>query len=395
MKTLAILHYHLRPGGVTSVIRNEERALRGKFRVRLLADFDYDESPASSRARFVAEARSLYRKLERATRGVDFLHTHNVGLGKHPRLTYAVKLLAQTTGIRLLNQVHDFPEKGRPAQLKALRYCTGKRDDAFRREMCYYDLPNVAWATLTTHDAAQLAERGIPKEKIHVLPNPIDDVMLRGWKSSDAMRAQTLEQIAEFSRREKFPFDPQRKILFSPMKVMVRKNNAEAVELVKRLAAIRGSEPYQLVIGLDAASPRDRRYSERIKARVRRQKLPVVIGAGQAFESPLPLYDVAHAVLTTSTTEGFGYTFVEGWVCGKLVLGRDIPEVTRDLRAEGMKLSHLYGTFDDEAVKQTAKLLRNPSQSLIRHNRRVVLKKYSLAAYAQRFSAVLAKFAVS
>jgi glycosyltransferase involved in cell wall biosynthesis len=35
--------------------------------------------------------------------------------------------------------------------------------------------------------------------------------------------------------------------------------------------------------------------------------------------------------------EGFGYTFVEGWLCGKPVIGRDIPEVTQDFVAAGMK----------------------------------------------------------
>src|ERR1700690_1196207 len=112
---IAILHYHLRPGGVATVIRNAQRALSGKFDVQVLADFGYDERPARSRAAFLAESRRLAERL----RGVDVLHTHNVGLGKHPRLTYAIKLLAEQRRIKIINQVHDFPEVNRPAQLRA------------------------------------------------------------------------------------------------------------------------------------------------------------------------------------------------------------------------------------------------------------------------------------
>src|SRR5437867_2225004 len=78
---ITLLHYHLRPGGVTTVIRNAQRALGAG----VLADFGYNEQPAGSRAQFIAEARALMKRLPRD--GV--LHTHNVGLGKHPRLTYA------------------------------------------------------------------------------------------------------------------------------------------------------------------------------------------------------------------------------------------------------------------------------------------------------------------
>ena len=92
---IALLHYHLKPGGVTTVIRNARRALEGRYTVQVLADFDYDPSPARSRPAFLAESNVLAKRLAGRLRGVDVLHTHNIGLGKHPRLTYAVKLLAQ------------------------------------------------------------------------------------------------------------------------------------------------------------------------------------------------------------------------------------------------------------------------------------------------------------
>ncbi|MGD0059527.1 MAG: glycosyltransferase family 4 protein [Verrucomicrobiia bacterium] len=381
---LAVLHYHLRPGGVTTVIRNAQRALAGQFDVTALADFGYDERPARSQAEFLAGANLLADQLHKRLRGVEVLHTHNIGLGKHPRLTYAVKLLARRSRIKIIHQVHDFPEDNRPGQLRALRYCTGTLDDSFWRAMCYFDAPNVVWATLTTHDAAKLASRGVPSQKIHVLPNPVDDEFFTRPPPRRAELPEVKKKLAAFARAHHFPFDPEKKILLSPMKVMVRKNNEEAVELVKHL------RKYQLVISLDASSATDRAYSERLKKRIRRAQLPVVIGFGVELESPLPLFHLAHAILTTSKVEGFGYTFVEGWLCGKPVIGRDIPEVTQDFVAAGMKLDHLYAEFDDKAVRRVEAFLTRPSRALIEHNQQVVLKKYSLRAYARRHRELLA-----
>jgi glycosyltransferase involved in cell wall biosynthesis len=371
-----MVHYHLRPGGVTTVIRNAQRALAGKADVQVLADFGYNEQPASSRAQFIAEARELSRRVPRA----DVLHAHNVGLGKNPRLTYAVRLLAERGGVRIINQVHDFPDENRPAQLHALRYCTGHRDDAFARAMCYYDLPNVRWATLTSRDAAKLAARGVPPGKIHVLPNPIDtEFFAQPPRSAD----DTMKKLGAYAVRRGFPFDVRKKLLLSPMKVMERKNNAEAVELVKQLPG------YQLLISLDASSPRDRAYSTRLKRKIRRDRLPVTIGFGAELDNTLPLFYAARAILTTSKQEGFGYAFLEGWLCNKLVVGRDIPDVTRDFVAAGMDLQHLYVDFDAAAVKRVAKLLAQPPHKLIEANRQVVLKKYSLSAYRRRYDRLL------
>ncbi len=380
---IAMLHYHARPGGVTTVIRNAQRALAGKHDVRVLADFGYNERPARNREVFLSESSTLADRLAERLRGVDVLHTHNVGLGKHPRLTYAVKLLAQRADIRIINQVHDFPEDNRPAQLRALRYCTGKLDDAFWRGMCYFDAPNMMWATLTTHDAAKLATRGVPSGKIRVLPNPVDDEFFSRPAPTRAELQKMKGKLAAFARAHRFHFDRRRKMLLSPMKVMVRKNNEEAVELVKRL------KKYQLVISLDASSASDRAYSERLKHKIRRERLPVVIGFGAELDNPLPLFHLAHAILTTSRVEGFGYTFVEGWLCHKPVLGRDIPDVTQDFVAAGMKMGHLYREFDDEAVRRVASLLARPPRKLIEHNRQVILREYSLHAYARRYEDVL------
>ncbi len=352
---ITMLHYHLRPGGVTTVIRNAQRALAGRHEVNVLADFGYDDNPRTFRRR----AREYLQRLPRT----GIVHTHNIGLGKNPALTYAARLLAES-GVPIINQVHDFPEDNRPAQLRALR------QHADWQAMCYYDLPNVIWATLTAHDAGKLAARGVPAGKIHLLPNPVDDELFT-------------------QPRRPLPLDVPRPFLLSPMKVMERKNNAEAVELIKRLRR------YRLVISLDASSARDRAYRDRLKRKIRQEKLPVLIGVGKKLPDPLPLFDAARAILTTSRQEGFGYAFLEGWLRGKLVVGRDLPDVTADFTREGMDLRHLYREFNDEAVERIARLLAHPPRRLIEHNRRVVLEKYSLAAYARRYETLLQRLLTS
>jgi glycosyltransferase involved in cell wall biosynthesis len=388
---LTILHYHLRPGGVTTVIRNAQRALEDRFDIQLLTGFGYNERPARSRLAFLRESSAFARRLSAVTGRTEVLHTHNLNLGKHPRLACAVKMLAEQGRIRFINQVHDFAEDNRPAQWRALRYCTGSRNDSFWRSFCYYDLPNVLWTTLTSHDAVKLAQRGVPQGRIHVLPNPVDDRLFTRPVLSRQKKEEALLRIGQFARAHSYSFDPRRKILLSPMKVMRRKNNAEALELVTRLNALGGRDEFQLIISLDASSLGDRAYSDQLKRKIRRERLPVVIGVG-AIVDALSQFQLAQAILTTSKVEGFGYAFMEGWLCGKLVLGRDIPEVTFDFVAEGMDLDHFYHELDDRALCQIDRLLARPPRRLIELNREVVLRKYSMKAYARRFEGMLKQF---
>ena len=72
-------------------------------------------------------------------------------------------------------------------------------------------------------------------------------------------------------------------------------------------------------------------------------RLPVdwAVGQGQAR----PVADVlanSQFAITTSVAEGFGLAFLEPWLAGCPVWGRDLPEITADFRASGLDLTHLY-----------------------------------------------------
>ncbi len=49
----------------------------------------------------------------------------------------------------------------------------------------------------------------------------------------------------------------------------------------------------------------------------------------------------ADLILTTSVAEGFGLVFLETWLAGRPLVGRDLPEITADFRAAGIRLDGL------------------------------------------------------
>jgi len=164
------------------------------------------------------------------------------------------------------------------------------------------------------------------------------------------------ERIGTFARNNGFTFDPQRKILLAPIKTLRRKNVVESVLLLSALNV--QEDRYQLLVTLPGSSPADMEYCQAIEEFVKRNQLPVVIGFGEkllaggnqrVIESGeilryglIDLLHLSEAVVTTSIQEGFGYVFHEPWLAGKAVLGRKIPNVTRDFTAAGMQLHHFY-----------------------------------------------------
>ena len=62
-------------------------------------------------------------------------------------------------------------------------------------------------------------------------------------------------------------------------------------------------------------------------------------GLSQDFES---LVLSAGSLLSTSITEGFGFSFLEPWLFGKLLWGRKLIDICRDFERNGLRLDHLY-----------------------------------------------------
>ena len=50
----------------------------------------------------------------------------------------------------------------------------------------------------------------------------------------------------------------------------------------------------------------------------------------------------ARFIITTSITEGFGFSFLEPWTANKILWGRKLPEICQDFEKKGICLDHLY-----------------------------------------------------
>ena len=51
-------------------------------------------------------------------------------------------------------------------------------------------------------------------------------------------------------------------------------------------------------------------------------------------------------ILTTSAAEGFGMVFLESWLFERPLVGRDLPEITADFIAAGLRLDGLYDRLE-------------------------------------------------
>jgi hypothetical protein len=109
-----------------------------------------------------------HARLGGVTRGAfggepDVWHIHNHSLGKNPALTQEVSNLAMA-GQKILLQIHDFAEDGRPDNYRNL----GKL-----KNRLYPIAPHIHYAALNKRDDRFLLAAGIPKSNLHLLPNSV------------------------------------------------------------------------------------------------------------------------------------------------------------------------------------------------------------------------------
>ena len=353
-----------------SIDRNFEKMRNVRIKTVHMEELDYDLKQYKSKKQFLQKAEELKEKIikkiplrECSTRSPFILHCHGLPLGKNPKLSCAIKLLAEEceklkSPIWILNQVHDFSENSRPEMLRNWQFCTGSRDVGFAASIAYPIAGNIFYATINSRDAENLIMAGIPKERIFFLPDSIDTDFFgaKAITTKKRFRKQLLSMLDKYSKDNKYFFDERKRILLSPLKAMRRKNNAESILFLSALNSLRNE--YQLVITLEAHSGGDVAYENKIKRFVRKHGLPVVIGPGMTVISDseererrrgkitkfsmVDLFAISKAVLTTSIIEGFGFAFHEGWLTGTPVIGRRLPYVCRDFEKNGLKLRHMY-----------------------------------------------------
>lgn len=262
---------------------------------------------------------ALAFELKRAARKVfgqepDVWHFHNHCLGKNAAVPEVVGKLALERPILL--QIHDFAEDGRPSNYTLLRT---QLSDISR----LYPIANhIHYAVLNGRDRAILQAANIPEANLHYLPNAV------ALPDVDEAPAEIPELAG-------------RRLVLYPTRGIRRKNMGEFL-LHSTLA---DSETLHAAT-LGPANPSARPIYEQWMAFAEACSLPALFGLGERDYTFSQLMAAADHVVTTSVAEGFGLAFLEPWLFGKPLVGRDLAEVTGEFKTQAVRLDGLYDRLD-------------------------------------------------
>ncbi|MDF1754190.1 MAG: glycosyltransferase [Verrucomicrobiales bacterium] len=329
---IAIVHYHLRRGGVTNVIQSSQEALRGTGAEVLVISGEPPEgaemanvvtnSGLSYRNKgYLSAAEGLTDSLQRTAQEhfgsqPDVWHIHNHSLGKNVLLPLAITGLAEDKAGILL-QMHDFPEDGRP-QNYVSQWNFYDLEKEFARTL-YPLASHIHYATINSRDRNFLISAGMKPEQIHLLPNAVPGTQTE-------------------TTPENRPFSKDKNFILYPSRAIRRKNLGELI-----LLALAYGDENDFATSLIPENPEWKPVHDHWQQLSEELNLPITFGIGQDGKySFADLVGWADGMLTTSIAEGFGLAFLEPWLLGKSAVGRNLPRITTDFADCGISLDHLY-----------------------------------------------------
>ena len=327
--SVALIHYHLRPGGVTRVIEAQSEALSragiahvilsgtayegsARLPVTVVPSLDYHQGYGQEGA----DSSQLFSGLRQAAGQAlnsepACWHLHNPTLGKNALFPGLVAELAGSR-VPLVLHLHDLAEDGRPENYENL----------VTHEHLYPLAPQIRYLTLNPRDQAILLASGVPPEQISLLPN--------------AIQAPT-----EFPRPTREPGAP---FVFYAVRGIRRKNLGEFC-LLSALAPPGTS----FALALPPDNPTWHPIYDQWTRAAKQYHLPIRMGV-VGRSSPSDDMDSSYAswlsysthLVPTSIAEGFGLSFLEPLALGKPLLGRNLPEITSRFVPDDVSLGALY-----------------------------------------------------
>lgn len=308
---IAFLHFHLKRGGVTTVINQQIKAISASCETIAISGppqeneicltdhfhvdgIGYDETSTSIYHPDKLAESILEKICAKWPGGCDLIHVHNPLLSKNRQFLSIIQALLQS-GQTLLLQVHDFAEDGRPLFYFQEEYPAD----------CHY-------CVINSRDFRILSKSGLSAKGLHLLPNMITPLQ-------DSCKKTIAGNY----------------ILY-PVRAIRRKNIGEAILLSQYMPG-----ECSLFITLPPNSAEDKRSYSAWKQFVKKNELSIEFEKGFSFNFS-SLVSSATGLITTSISEGFGFSFLEPWTAGKQLWGRRIPEICNDFDKNGIDLSHLY-----------------------------------------------------
>ena len=309
-KKIVIFHYHLKRGGVTSVIKEQVQALKNDHDLLIITgespeEFIHDDvsvipelgyskitdnkiSPEESAARILKTIEKYFGTQ------CDILHLHNPILAKNHNLIKIIKIISGK-GVNVFLQIHDFAEDGRP-----LSY--------FKDE---YPV-DVHYGVINSRDYFYLLNSGLTEKGLHLLPNCI-----RQLDTDDTVHKDN-------------------NLVLYPVRAIRRKNIGEAILLSLFL-----KENDRIGITLPALNNNDLKSYEEWKHFVKSNFMKVDFDLGIRYNFN-DLIEKSKFFITTSITEGFGFAYLEPWICGRRLFGRKIVDICKDFTMNDINLDDLY-----------------------------------------------------
>lgn len=370
---VAIVHYHLEPCGITRVIESASLALTaaGIQIVILSSSAPENLSPALRPLAVQIPALGylpaptifapdiLVKTLQEAAikhlgGAPDIWHFHNHALGKNRMLGPALAHLAEMDA-RLVLQLHDLAEDGRPENYPVLAECPH----------IYPVGPRIHYVFLNSRDRDIFTKAGLPEENSSILINPIAHP----------------REVSHVAPADHSP------LVFAPIRGIRRKNLGEMV-----LFSVLAPKGTRFAVSRAPLNPRALPVYDHWRKFAAKHRLPIEFGvvdhlsphreASPDFESW-----VSHSshFISTSVAEGFGMPFLESISHSKPLIGRNIPHLTAAHRCNGIENPLLYDKILIPLDWIDLTILETYLQTTLERNHRF----YHLPLTAERISTTL------